>query len=254
MGQNFAPLVQQKIENKHFYQRVTDGYINATELCKGCNKLFKDYSRLNSTKAFIKELSAEGGILPTQLIQTVKGGRPDLQGTWVHPQVAIHLGQWLNPKFAVAVSQIILDWSSGKTQQRLPYHLRRYLSNQHKIPHTHFSILSEMAITLIAPLERHGYIIPDRLIPDISQGRMFCKWLRDQGEDTDTFLTYQHIYEDGRKVKAKLYPIRLLQDFRTHFHEVWFPKKSMQYFDQRDKNAIPYLKKAIADNQKAMIV
>lgn len=30
------------------------------------------------------------------LVQSIVGGIPELQGTWVHPQIAIHLAQWLN--------------------------------------------------------------------------------------------------------------------------------------------------------------
>ena len=36
-----------------------------------------------------------------------------MQGTWVHPHVAINLGQWLSPKFAVRVAQIVEDWGRG---------------------------------------------------------------------------------------------------------------------------------------------
>ena len=75
------------------------------------------------------------------------------------------------------------------------------------IPRTHFSMLQELTYTLIAPMEAQGYTLPERMIPDISEGRMFSKWLRDEkGIDPATFPTYKHKYEDGRVVDARLYP------------------------------------------------
>ncbi len=43
-------------------------------------------------------------------VQTVMGGNPYFQGTWVHPRVAVHLGQWLSVEFQVWVTGIIDDW------------------------------------------------------------------------------------------------------------------------------------------------
>jgi hypothetical protein len=63
-----------------------------------------------------------------------------------------------------------------------------------------------------------GYTLPEHMVPDISHGPMYCKWLRDKyGIDTDALPTYIHIYEDGRRVPAKAYPENLLPDFRKHF-------------------------------------
>lgn len=36
------------------------------------------------------------------------------RGTYVHPKVAIHLAQWLSPKFAVFVTEVVFDWMSGR--------------------------------------------------------------------------------------------------------------------------------------------
>jgi KilA-N domain len=63
-----------------------------------------------------------------------------MQGTWVHPYVAIHLAQWLSPRFAVRVSQWVHEWMTqgprGKAE--LPFHLRRYLANYNNVPVGHF--------------------------------------------------------------------------------------------------------------------
>lgn len=237
-------LIRRQVDNALVEQRTADGYINATAMCQAVGKQFNDYRRLNATEAFILELSAETGIPVSELIQSLKGGNGP-QGTWVHPDVAIHLAQWLSPKFAVAVSRWVREWMAGGRFTgggALPYHIQRYVANQANIPHTHFSVLNELILNLIAPLEQQGYTLPENMVPDISQGRMFAKWLRDEkGVDTDAMPVYEHTYPDGRVCQAKLYPMEWLGDFRKHFHETWMPLKSQTYFKERDPNALPYL-------------
>jgi hypothetical protein len=241
------PLVQYEFEKETIHQRVKDGYVNATAMCKAVGKAFNDFARLKTTLPFLEELSSETGIPVSELVQTVKGGVPALQGTWIHPQVAINLATWLSPRFAVKVTQWVFDWMSGKVAGgNLPYHLRRYVANMSNVPAGHFSMLNEMTIALIAPLERMGYVLPISLLPDISEGKMFCKWLREQGYDTNALPTYDHHYEDGRIVYAKAYPNKLLADFRRHFVEVWLHQHALVYFGQRDQNAIPHLTNLLA--------
>ena len=79
-------------------------------MCKAANRRFYDYARIGPTQAFITELSSETGIPGSVLIQSVKGGAANIQGTWVHPQVAIHLAQWLSPRFAVQVSKWVHEF------------------------------------------------------------------------------------------------------------------------------------------------
>jgi hypothetical protein len=75
--------------------------------------------------------------------------------------------------------------SPASVADTVPYHLRRYVANQPNIPVAHFSILAEMTTLLIAPMEIMGYTLPEHMLPDISSGKMFCKWLRDvHGIDT----------------------------------------------------------------------
>ncbi|UXR90899.1 KilA-N domain-containing protein [Agrobacterium tumefaciens] len=241
------PLVQYEIEQEVIHQRVRDGYVNATAMCKAANRPWGRYWETVQAKEFANELSADIGIPISELIQSVRGGEPTLQGTWVHPQVAINLAQWLSPRFAVRVSKWVADWMSGSVPGgNLPYHLRRYMANMTSVPAGHFSMLNEMTINLIAPLEQMGYVMPDSMIPDISEGRMFSKWLRENGHDPDSMPSYSHRYEDGRVVPARAYPNRLLADFRKHFVEVWMAKRSVAYFGERDTKSVTYVERLLA--------
>ena len=246
-------FIKHEIENQLICQRSADGYVNATAMCKAAGKEWSNYKQLESTKEFIVELSSSLGIPRTALVCTIQGGFPQPQGTYVHPQVAVNLGQWLSPKFAVKVSKWILDWYNKPkeaTQPRLPYHLRRYELNRNKIPHTHFSVFQEIVMSLIAPLESAGYDLPENLVPDISQGLMFAKFIRDLGIDTDSLPTYKHRYEDGRVVNAKFYPMKYISIFKEHFLRVWMKEKSEKYFEKRGINIGDFLVKIIELGEK----
>ena len=237
-------LIEHTVGKAIVPQRPRDGYINATRLCQQAGKLFADYNRLSGTKQFLEALSADMGIPISDLIQIVRGDSRTLsQGTWVHPQVAINLGQWLSPQFAVQVSKWVFDWMQGKTYDFMPLHVKRYLLNRAKIPATHFSMLNEIYLNLMAPLEDYGVILPDRMMPDISTGRMFSDFLRQQGIDPEQFPTYGHEFMDGVRpvVRARLYPIEHLLDFRRFFNDEWLPNQAQRYFESRFPKAVPLL-------------
>jgi hypothetical protein len=249
MAQMELPYVPHTIEGEIVVLRQKDGYINATAMCKAAGKEFKHYNANATTKAFLDALSAEVGIPTAELVISITGGTPTLQGTWVHPQVAINLATWCSATFAVQVSKWVYDWMSGTRAgpAALPYHLRRYVANQKNVPAGHFSVLTEMTLALIAPLEAAGYRLPEKLWPDISQGKMFARYCREElGIDTDALPTYTHEFEDGRPaVQAKAYPNSYLPFFREHFATVWMPERMVSYFKEKDPKALEYLEKAL---------
>lgn len=247
--QGYLAFIDREVDESKIQQRLLDGYVNATALCKVSGKNLADYLRLKMTNDFLSELSSDMGIPISGLVQIVKGGIPEFQGTWVHPQVAINLAQWVSPKFAVLVSKWVFEWMNGSMSKasEIPYHLKRYMLNRSAIPPSHFSVLNELTYNLIAPLEDRGYILPDKLVPDISEGRMFAGWVRSVKKlEPNDFPTYVHTYPDGRKCyNTKLYPNFLLGDFRDHFFNEWIPTKSYKYFKERDLNALPYLREVV---------
>ena len=237
--------IKHHVEDNLVPQRAVDGYVNATAMCKAVRKNFETYRKLSVTNEFLEELGKATELAPERLIQTFHDGFST--EVWVHPELAINLAQWCSPKFAVAVAMWVREWMAGKVKPSgLPYHIERYMANRSESPPTHFSMLNELIFGLIAPLESEGYSLPDSLVPDISEGKMFCKWLREEREiDTDSLSTYPHKYQDGRLVWPKLYPNELLADFRKHFHEVWLPTRAEKYFAEKDPKALPHLKKLL---------
>lgn len=88
-SQSELALIDHTIDNRVVQQRALDGYINATAMCTAAGKLFADYYRLKTTRAFLAELDADMGIPISVLVQRVKGGQADQQGSWVHPLVRL---------------------------------------------------------------------------------------------------------------------------------------------------------------------
>jgi hypothetical protein len=81
----------------------------------------------------------------------------------------------------------------------------------------------------------------------------FSQWLRDEKQiDPTTFPTYEHRYEDGRVVRARLYPNSLLAEFRAHFDGVWLPTRCRDYFADRDPKALPFLPALLSEPKKKL--
>ena len=91
-------------------QRLEDGYLNLTQMAKANGKLIADYLRLDTTNAFLEELSTSMGIPIDQLVIKIVKGQNHLRGTWGHPKVAINCATWCNTKFAVFVTNLVFDW------------------------------------------------------------------------------------------------------------------------------------------------
>lgn len=72
-------------------QRISDGYINATALCKANGKMIGHYLEIGPTKECLKELERSVGLTIDVLVSKVMTGCNESRGTWCHPYVVISL-------------------------------------------------------------------------------------------------------------------------------------------------------------------
>jgi uncharacterized protein YfiM (DUF2279 family)/predicted GIY-YIG superfamily endonuclease len=95
------------LNNVSIQARTSDGYINATQICKAAGKKFNDWIRLHNTTELVNVLSSSAGIPADELVhaQTSRYGG----GSWVHPDLAVQLAQWCSPVFAIQVSRWIRE-------------------------------------------------------------------------------------------------------------------------------------------------
>ncbi len=125
-------MIMHKANGLQIGQRRDDGYINLTKMAQASGKKVNDYLRLDTTKAFINELSTVTGIPVTGkygLTQIRQGGNnKTAQGTWGHPYIAINCGQWCSPQFAVMVSQWVVSWVT-KSRNPIQTEINPTLSN-----------------------------------------------------------------------------------------------------------------------------
>lgn len=237
-------------------QRASDGYINATAMCKAAGKRWSNYIENAGSKAFVNALSSDLGIPTSVLINSMRGGHPDKQGTYVHPQVAVHLAQWLSPEFAVQVSKWVFDWLSEKRGDNKPFKLmRRAVMAARNCPRTHFSVIREMASYLHTDLEIIGYEMPDysangaEIQPDISLGLCFMNWLKkNRPELVELREYYDHEFDDQRGTRqASCYPNSMRQVFFDFMAEDWVINKFPGYIQSRDPEALPIIKQMLPE-------
>jgi len=88
-------------------RRASDGYINATQLCKAGGKQFNDWYRNERSIAFLNAFSTSAGIPVDLLINIISTGPNESRGTWVPDEVAIKIAEWICPAFEVQVSKWI---------------------------------------------------------------------------------------------------------------------------------------------------
>lgn len=231
-------LIPHEYQGQIVRLRSRDGYVNATAMCKAAGKAIADYNRLETTKDFLAELSSEVGIPMAELIQSVSGGNPALQGTWVHPQVAINLAQWLSAKFAVRVTQWVYDWMSGLSPEADAWQMfqERISLVYDSVPVGYFCIFKETA-DLYATMLSNGATLGAKMILDISIGGTWASHWRDAGLEArfGERRQYPHNYPIrypqalSNPQMANCYPEAALIEFRRWMREVYVPHKLPAY-------------------------
>lgn len=113
-------------------QRVSDGFINGTAMCRAHGKLIAGWFRNQDTIELLEALAEDLGLeinyaishnsniasisaAYPQLVISKPGSPENGGGTWLHPDLALQLAQWCNKPFAIQVSRWIREWlSSGQ--------------------------------------------------------------------------------------------------------------------------------------------
>lgn len=242
-------LVPHTHQGALIHQRQDDGYINATAMCKVAGKLWGHYRSNGTTDAFLLALSRSIGIPIDQIVQSVVTGANEARGTWVHPQVAVHLAQWLSADFAVKVSEWIVDWMSGKhPSDRVWRQFEDRISLVYdNVPLGYFCVFREIA-DLFASMISNGADFGTRMILDISVGACWgAHWrgMKLEQSFSDRML-FNHFYPGyfpqsfSNPQEAWCYPEDALPVFKRWMREVYVPIKMPAYLrSQVSQNKLP---------------
>jgi hypothetical protein len=104
---SFPELV---VDEFRIQARTSDGYINATQLCKAGGKRFSHWYHTEQTKTYITALESETDLPASQLVDVKKGNSTEFeQGSWIHPDLAVNLAQWISPLFGIRVSRWVRE-------------------------------------------------------------------------------------------------------------------------------------------------
>lgn len=98
---NASGLVVRTWNDAPISRRDSDGFADATAMCRANGKDWFDYQRLERTTAYIAALGESLNLPADQLVLTTTSGPNHLRGTWIHPRLAVDLARWLSPQFAV---------------------------------------------------------------------------------------------------------------------------------------------------------
>jgi len=112
---NHPALVSRTWNGTPISRRTTDGYVNATAMCKANGKRWKDYRESDRCQLYLDALESVAGISVHALVESRSGGAGG-GGTWVHPQVAVDLARWISAPFAVWMD----GWFLESVQQAQP--------------------------------------------------------------------------------------------------------------------------------------
>jgi phage anti-repressor protein len=146
-------------------------------------------------------------------------------------------------RYFIACEKKLREIATAPQPSATPWHIRRYNENRRKVPVGYFSMLAEVVAVFFEPMELAGAPTEamDRIMPDISMGRMFCGFLREHGHNPDDLPTYPYKTPSGITVSAKLYPEDLLPTFRRFVRSVWIPQRSPSYLSMKAPELLPYM-------------
>ena len=87
-----------------------DGYVLATKLCQASMKQLVNWRNSTETRQVVAFLSKKLQMTEKELIHVRRGGNDkNNQGTWVHPDLGIHLANWCSPIFSIQVSRWVRE-------------------------------------------------------------------------------------------------------------------------------------------------
>lgn len=118
---------------------------------------------------------------------------------------------------------------------------------KNNIPIGYWSIF-EQTINLVAKLEEYGYALPEGKILDISVGKCWATYLRNELKinPDNVAQKYKHYYPGwAHPIEANIYPVSLLVPFQEWLQRTYKPIKLPAYFKGADPTALPAVEKML---------
>ena len=107
-------LISRSWNGTPIQRRTTDGYVNATAMCRANDKRWSKYRESDRANEYLEALSTEVRISVSGLIESKLGGSNGGE-TWIHPQIAVDMARWISAPFAVWMD----SWFIGELNTRV---------------------------------------------------------------------------------------------------------------------------------------
>ena len=233
-------------------RRTTDGYVNATAMCKANMKRWSDYRESDRCQLYLDALSQTKEIPVFDLIQSRQGQGG---GTWVHRQVAVDLARWISPAFAVWMDEWFVDElerrpagraGSAPKQDQLDSwrHFHDRIDMTHSsVPSGYFGVFQECA-PMIVPMIRADVIVSDQVVPDISVGLAWSNYWKDNKLHLKygDRIRYDHNYPEycpqskSNPQRSCAYPDAALGEFRSWLRKSYVASNFPDYILRQYKS------------------
>jgi hypothetical protein len=115
-GKIYGPYHYGRYGNNEIIIDITNGYVNATKLCKQVNtangnpKRFREWTVIGKSIEIRQILSRKLGVSYDSLTRDDVNVPNDLKGTYVHPKLVFHIAYWTSTEFGVIVGDIIDEY------------------------------------------------------------------------------------------------------------------------------------------------
>jgi hypothetical protein len=104
----------------------SNGYINATKMCRDHNKHYEHWNKSKQSKKIIRELTKNMNTAPNKIIIKVSDGENTLvHGTYVPPMLMVRIAHWISPGSAIEVGLWIEEWKKYNHDIRIKYYKLR---------------------------------------------------------------------------------------------------------------------------------
>ena len=217
------------------YRRSTDGYVDATSMCRANDKRWHAFRESTAATTYIEALSRKTGISVYDLIVSKKG-----QGTWIHPDVATELARWISPDFSIFINQ----WFREEYERRTSQTPATYPSSTPRLGPAEKLDLIERSIGLLQRLgvmdERDHLQLGDMVRNTMVQS---TSGLLSPASPDDEELTLSDAWLEvtGQPVPTNRGPLigtALAQLYKEDFHTA--PPKRLQYVDGAPRQVNSY--------------
>jgi hypothetical protein len=246
-------------KGKLIQSRMSDGFVNLTQMCQANGKRLDNWTRLKQTQSYARTLANSLGC---EVVDSLEGSSG---GTWGHKSLAINLARWISDEFAVWCDAHILRlMEKGETslsvdpleELKLKHDLARLENERVQAELKILQFKQYVVTTLPEPIQQKvlGYQVVkeieyrDRVIKDgeiINHGETVSK---------DALCRRYGLMTRTGSPNYKLLNVYLDELGITNSHEMWKSSVTFREIDQFKREFLSVLDEKMLDANRQLFI